>query len=94
MSSRALALMARAAEGSMRDAQSAFDQVIAFAGQTITVDDVSTVLGLVGRDLLFDLIEAVSRRTARGRSRWRIAPSSRATTCGSCAASSRAWCAT
>ena len=55
----ALALIARAAEGSMRDAQSAFDQVIAFAGTTITVDDVSTVLGLVGRDLLFDLIDAV-----------------------------------
>src|SRR5829696_650800 len=55
----ALALIARAAEGSMRDAQSAFDQVIAFAGQTITVDDVSTVLGLVGRDLLLDVIAAV-----------------------------------
>ena len=55
----ALALIARAAEGSMRDAQSALDQVMAFAGTTITVDDVSTVLGLVGRDLLFDLIEAV-----------------------------------
>src|SRR5215210_1625061 len=55
----ALALIARSAEGSMRDAQSAFDQVISFAGQTITVDDVSTVLGLVGRDLLFDLIDAV-----------------------------------
>ncbi len=55
----ALMLIARAAEGSMRDAQSAFDQVIAFAGQTISVDDVSTVLGLVGRDLLFDIIEAV-----------------------------------
>src|SRR3954470_5850912 len=55
----ALMLIARAAEGSMRDAQSAFDQVIAFAGQKMTVDDVSTVLGLVGRDLLFDLIEAV-----------------------------------
>src|SRR6478609_8070652 len=55
----ALALIARSAEGSMRDAQSAFDQVIAFAGKTITVDDVSTVLGLVGRDLLFDLVEAV-----------------------------------
>ena len=55
----ALTLVARAAEGSMRDAQSALDQVIAFAGQTITVDDVATVLGLVGRDLLFELIEAV-----------------------------------
>ena len=51
--------IARAAEGSMRDAQSALDQVIAFAGKTIGVDDVSTVLGLVGRDLLIDVIEAV-----------------------------------
>jgi DNA polymerase-3 subunit gamma/tau len=56
----ALALIARAAEGSMRDAQSALDQVMAFAGATIAVEDVSTVLGLVGRDLLFDLIEAVA----------------------------------
>ena len=55
----ALALIARSAEGSMRDAQSAFDQVISFAGNTITGEDVSTVLGLVGRDLLFDLIESV-----------------------------------
>jgi DNA polymerase-3 subunit gamma/tau len=55
----ALALVARAAEGSMRDAQSALDQVMAFAGQRITVEEVSTVLGLVGRDLLFELIEAV-----------------------------------
>jgi DNA polymerase-3 subunit gamma/tau len=59
VSDPALALIARAAEGSMRDAQSALDQVIAFAGKTIGVDDVSTVLGLVGRDLLMDLIEAV-----------------------------------
>jgi DNA polymerase-3 subunit gamma/tau len=55
----ALALIARSAEGSMRDAQSALDQVMAFAGAAITVDDVSTVLGLVGRDLLFELIEAI-----------------------------------
>jgi DNA polymerase-3 subunit gamma/tau len=58
-SDAALALVARFAEGSMRDAQSALDQVIAFAGETISVEDVSTVLGLVGRDLLLDLIEAV-----------------------------------
>ena len=55
----ALSLIARAAEGSMRDAQSALDQVIAFAGNTVGVADVSTVLGLVGRDLLFDLVDAV-----------------------------------
>src|SRR6476659_938472 len=59
-----LSLIARAAEGSMRDAQSALDQVIAFAGTTITVEDVSTVLGLVGRDLLFDLMGAVADEDA------------------------------
>ena len=45
----------------MRDAQSAFDQVIAFAGTTISADDVTTVLGLVRRDLLMDIAEAVAR---------------------------------
>ncbi|MGH9258133.1 MAG: DNA polymerase III subunit gamma/tau [Vicinamibacterales bacterium] len=58
-SDAALALIARSAEGSMRDAQSALDQVMAFAGARVTVDDVSAVLGLVGRDLLFDLVDAV-----------------------------------
>ena len=58
-SDASLALIARAAEGSMRDAQSALDQVIAFAGRAIGVDDVSTVLGLVGCDLLMDVIDAV-----------------------------------
>ncbi|HEY1911155.1 MAG TPA: DNA polymerase III subunit gamma/tau [Vicinamibacterales bacterium] len=54
-----LQLIARDAEGSMRDAQSRLDQVIAFTGKTITPDDVATVLGLVGRDLLLDTIQAV-----------------------------------
>ena len=56
----ALLLIARAAEGSMRDAQSALDQVIAFAGETVAADDVTTVLGLVGRDLLLDIVAAVA----------------------------------
>ena len=59
----ALLLVARAAEGSMRDAQSAFDQVIAFAGQTVSTDDVATVLGLVGRDLVLDIVTAVADET-------------------------------
>ncbi|HTL03856.1 MAG TPA: DNA polymerase III subunit gamma/tau, partial [Vicinamibacterales bacterium] len=59
----ALLLIARAAEGSMRDAESAFDQVIAFAGQTISTDDVATVLGLVGRDLVLDIVTAVADET-------------------------------
>ena len=56
----AIRLIARAAEGSMRDALSAFDQVIAFAGTTVTVEHVSTVLGLVARDPILDIVETVA----------------------------------
>ena len=60
----ALMLIARAGDGSMRDAQSAFDQVIAFAGETLVADDVATVLGLVSRDRLLDMADAVAREDA------------------------------
>ncbi len=60
----ALRLIARDAEGSMRDAQSKLDQVIAFTGTTITAADVAAVLGLVGRDLLIDAVEAVANENA------------------------------
>jgi DNA polymerase-3 subunit gamma/tau len=64
VSDQALSLISRAAEGSMRDAQSALDQVIAFAGATISLDDVTTVLGLVGRDVLFDIVRVVADEDA------------------------------
>ncbi len=54
----ALLLLARAGEGSMRDSLTAFDQVRAFAGDRMIVDDVVAVLGLVGRDLVLDMLEA------------------------------------
>ncbi len=60
----ALLLLARAGEGSMRDSLSAFDQVRAFSGDTLTLDDVTTVLGLVGRDLVFDMLDAIAGEDA------------------------------
>jgi DNA polymerase III subunit gamma/tau len=60
----ALQLIARDAEGSMRDAQSKLDQVIAFTGQEVAIEDVATVLGLVGRDLLLDAVQAVADEDA------------------------------
>jgi DNA polymerase-3 subunit gamma/tau len=60
----ALMLVARAGDGSMRDAQSAFDQVIGFAGNTITADHVTTVLGLVRRDLIIEMADAIAREDA------------------------------
>jgi DNA polymerase-3 subunit gamma/tau len=60
----ALAAVARAGEGSMRDAQSALDQVIAFAGETIDLPDVSTALGIVGDGVLYDFLDAISQADA------------------------------
>jgi DNA polymerase-3 subunit gamma/tau len=59
-----LQLIARDAEGSMRDAQSKLDQVIAFTGKIVAAEDVATVLGLVGRDLLLDTLQAVADEDA------------------------------
>ena len=56
----AIALIARAGDGSMRDAESALDQVVAFAGDQIGVEEVSTVLGLIGRDPVLDVIDVVA----------------------------------
>jgi DNA polymerase-3 subunit gamma/tau len=60
----ALTAIARAAEGSLRDAESAFDQVIAFASGRITAADVGAVLGIVGRDLLMEVAEVVADEDA------------------------------
>jgi DNA polymerase-3 subunit gamma/tau len=57
----AILLLARAGDGSMRDAQSALDQVLAFSTGRIGAEDVATVLGLVRRDLLMDVADAVAR---------------------------------
>ena len=62
----ALALVARSAEGSMRDALSSLDQVLAFAGDTVTAADVSTVLGVIGRDQQFEVAETVAREDVVG----------------------------
>ena len=64
VSDDSLRLIARDSEGSMRDAQSKLDQVIAFTGTTVGADDVATVLGLVGRDLLLDAVQAVADEDA------------------------------
>jgi DNA polymerase-3 subunit gamma/tau len=62
----ALALVARSAEGSMRDGLSALDQVLAFTSDTVTVESVSTVLGLIGRDVQFDIAAIVAREDVAG----------------------------
>jgi DNA polymerase-3 subunit gamma/tau len=55
----ALLAIARGAEGGMRDAESALDQLIAFRGASIAEDDVLSVFGLVSRKGLEDLVVAI-----------------------------------
>ncbi|SFH71300.1 DNA polymerase III subunit gamma/tau [Planctomicrobium piriforme] len=54
----AVELVARRANGSMRDSQSLFDQLLAFGGEKITTEDVHRLLGTASDDRLIDLIEA------------------------------------
>ncbi len=61
----ALRLVARGAEGSMRDALSLLDQVIAFGGTKLTAEDTRTMLGTLDRSQVFAIIEAVAARDAR-----------------------------
>ena len=57
----ALALIARAAEGSVRDSLSLFDQAIAHAAGPVRAEDVRQMLGLADRTRTIDLFEAVMR---------------------------------
>ncbi|WP_439816598.1 DNA polymerase III subunit gamma/tau [Zavarzinia sp. CC-PAN008] len=57
--SGALALIARAAEGSVRDSLSLLDQAIAHAGGTVAEEPVREMLGLADRDRIFDLFQHV-----------------------------------
>ncbi|MFH1686414.1 MAG: DNA polymerase III subunit gamma/tau [bacterium] len=58
----ALQLIARKADGSVRDALSLLDQMAAFAGQTISEETVISALGLVDRRLLFEFMDAVANQ--------------------------------
>jgi DNA polymerase III subunit gamma/tau len=60
VSEEALREIARAGEGSMRDAQSAFDQVISFSEGEITPADVEAALGIAGAEMLARVVGAVA----------------------------------
>ncbi|HEY0080493.1 MAG TPA: DNA polymerase III subunit gamma/tau [Pyrinomonadaceae bacterium] len=60
VSDEALREIARAGEGSMRDAQSAFDQVISFSTGSIGAEEVETALGIAGAELLSRVMRAIA----------------------------------
>jgi DNA polymerase-3 subunit gamma/tau len=61
----ALREIARSGEGSMRDAQSNFDQVISFSGEKIGVGDVTGALGLASAEMLTRITSAISSQNRK-----------------------------
>jgi DNA polymerase III subunit gamma/tau len=62
--SGAVAVLSRAAEGSMRDGLSLLEQAIAYAGETITDAQVRELLGVVAESVLDSLVEAIATQSA------------------------------
>jgi len=61
----ATSLVARAADGSMRDALSLLDQAIAYGGGHLIVDDVRAMLGAVDRQHVLHLLKALAEADGR-----------------------------
>ncbi len=62
ISEEALKEIAHSGEGSMRDTQSNFDQVISFSGEKIDVADVTNALGLAGSEMLIRVLQAIAQK--------------------------------
>lgn len=65
-SPQALDLVARAADGSYRDALGLLDQIATFGDGTVSVADALDLLGVVGRETLFDLVDLMAQGDAAG----------------------------
>jgi DNA polymerase-3 subunit gamma/tau len=61
----AAALVARSATGSFRDALGTLEQLVAYSGRSIALDDVLAVLGAADADLVFGAVDAVAAGDAR-----------------------------
>jgi DNA polymerase III subunit gamma/tau len=66
ISDEALAVVARKGDGSMRDALSTLDQVLAFCGESVADADVTALLGVVDRRLIMETSQAVFAGELRG----------------------------
>lgn len=54
-----LTLIAKKADGALRDAESIFDQVVSFCGTEITANDLRQMLNLIDEDIYFDLSDSI-----------------------------------
>lgn len=66
ISDASLGLIARKGDGSMRDSLTAFDQVLAFCGNSVSDEDVATLLGTIDRRLLAEISASVFSGDTQG----------------------------
>ncbi|MDX6608838.1 MAG: polymerase subunit gamma/tau [Solirubrobacterales bacterium] len=62
----AVAMIARSASGSFRDALGTLDQLVAFGGNQVKLDDVLELLGAADAELLFDAVDSVVAEDPKG----------------------------
>ncbi len=62
----AVAMIARSASGSFRDALGTLDQLVAFGGSHVELDDVLEILGAADAELLFEAVDAVIAEDPKG----------------------------
>ncbi|NHZ85875.1 MAG: DNA polymerase III subunit gamma/tau [Planctomycetia bacterium] len=54
-----LKIIAQKADGSMRDALSILDQIIAYSGDNISIESVNKVLGIIPIDIYFNILDTI-----------------------------------
>ena len=62
----AFLLIAKKGDGSLRDAQSIFDQAVSLVGKTITQEAILEALNIVGQDVYFRVTDLIKTRDAKG----------------------------
>ncbi len=62
----ALFAIARASDGALRDAESILDQLLAFAKDKVSLEDVVSMLGMVEQNILFEITDRIINKDPRG----------------------------
>ncbi|OGW50870.1 MAG: DNA polymerase III, subunit gamma and tau [Nitrospirae bacterium RBG_19FT_COMBO_42_15] len=61
-----LAVIAKAADGSMRDSLSILDQVVSFCGKKVDEKEIADILGVINKDIIFSFIGRLKEKDSAG----------------------------
>jgi DNA polymerase-3 subunit gamma/tau len=58
--------ISKSSDGSLRDAESILDQLVSFSRGKVSLQDISSVFGLISQDALFEMTEKIIRKDSQG----------------------------